>query len=84
MRKGQVRGWSSPEDRVPTGPERTDIEVAQARNLDVECLAVWLSRTDLGARHVGLGRAALGCSTTTELVFMSARDPIGPLAVDLL
>jgi hypothetical protein len=47
---GQVRGRSPPEHRVPTGPERTDIEVAQARDLDVECLAVWLNPTVLGVR----------------------------------
>jgi hypothetical protein len=47
----QVRGRSPSEYGVPTRPKRTDVEVTQARNLDVECLLVWLSLTDLYARH---------------------------------
>jgi hypothetical protein len=37
---GQLRGWLPPEYGVPTSPKRTDIEVTQVRNLDVECLLV--------------------------------------------
>jgi hypothetical protein len=50
---GQVSGRSPPEHRVPAGSERTDIEFAQARDLDVECLSVWLNPTVLGVRHDG-------------------------------
>jgi hypothetical protein len=39
---------------VPTGPERADIEFAQARDLDVDCLSGWLKPTVLGVRHDGL------------------------------
>ena len=41
----QVRGRSPSEYGVPTGPKRTDVEIAQARNLDVECLPVWPDRS---------------------------------------
>ena len=60
---GQVSRCSSAEHRVPASPECTDIEVAQARDLDVDCLAVWLKPTVLGVRHDGLGGAALGLAT---------------------
>ena len=43
---GQVRGRSPPEHRVPTGSKLTDVEIAQARDLDVERLAVRQCRTD--------------------------------------
>jgi hypothetical protein len=36
---------------VPTSPKRADIEITQARNLDVECLPVRDRRTDPYARH---------------------------------
>jgi hypothetical protein len=48
---GQVRGRLRPEHGVPTAAKLTDTEIAQARNLGVECLPVWLSLTDLYARH---------------------------------
>ena len=48
---GQVRRRSPPEHRVPTRPERSDVELAQACDLDV----VGFSPTDLAARHDGLG-----------------------------
>src|SRR5665811_987993 len=48
---GQVRRRSSPEYGVPTVPKFTDVEVTQARNLDVECLSVRWRATDLYARH---------------------------------
>jgi hypothetical protein len=69
---------------VPTGPERTDIEVAQARDLDVDCLAVWLKPTVLAVLHNGLGGAVLGLTTALGPILRSARDPVNPLAVDLL
>jgi hypothetical protein len=69
---------------MPTGPERTDIEVAQARDVDVECLAVWLNPTVPGVRHDGSGGAALGQATAPGLSLLSACDPVDPLAVNLL
>jgi hypothetical protein len=36
---------------VPTGLKITEVEIAQARDLDVDCLTIRLSRTDLDARH---------------------------------
>ena len=48
---GQVRGRSPPEYSVPTSPKRTDIEITQTRNLDVDCLPVRWCRTDAYARH---------------------------------
>ena len=46
-----VRGGPPPKHRVPTSPKRTDIEITQARNLDIDRLPARLSRTDLDARH---------------------------------
>src|SRR5262249_52305764 len=80
---GQVRGWAPPEHRVPTGPERTDVEFAQARDLDVDCLAVWLNPTVLGVRHDGSGGAATRRETAPGLSLLSACDLVDPLAVDL-
>ena len=34
---GQVRGRPPPKDAVPTSPKLADVEIAQARNLDIEC-----------------------------------------------
>ena len=48
---GQVRGWPPPKDAVPTSPKRADVEIAQARNLDIELAPVRQCRTDLDARH---------------------------------
>ena len=33
---GQVRGWLPPEHGMPTAAKLTDVEIAQARDLDVE------------------------------------------------
>ena len=53
----QVRGRSSSEYGVPPSPKRTDIEIAQTRDLDVDCLAVRRGWTDLDAWHgVQVGR----------------------------
>jgi hypothetical protein len=46
-----VRGRWLPEHGVPASPKCTDIEIAQARNLDVDRLSVRYRRTDLDARH---------------------------------
>src|SRR5262245_65929630 len=47
----QVRGGPPPEHCMPTCPKRTDIEITQTRNLDIDRLPARLSRTDLDARH---------------------------------
>jgi hypothetical protein len=36
---------------VPACPKRTDVEITQTRNLDVDRLPVRMNRTDLDARH---------------------------------
>src|SRR5262245_15481407 len=79
-----MRGCAPPEYGVPTGPERTEIEIAQACDLDVECLAVRLSPVVLGARHDGSGGAALGQATAPGFILPSACDLVDPLAVGLL
>ena len=40
-----------PEYHVPTALKLPDVEIAQARNLDVDGLAVRQGRTDADARH---------------------------------
>jgi hypothetical protein len=47
----QVGRGPAPEDRVPPGLKIAKIEIAQARDLKVDRLPVWLSRTDSDARH---------------------------------
>ena len=37
---GQVGLWSPPKHGVPTTTKLTDVDVAQTRDLDVECLPV--------------------------------------------
>src|SRR5262245_26808298 len=64
--------------------EFTDIEFAQARDLDVECLTVCLNPTVLGARHDSSGGAALGQTTAPGLSLLPACDLVDPLAVDFL
>ena len=56
---GQVSWRSPPEYGVPTVPKLTDVEVTQARNLDVECLPVRWRATDLYARHSAQGDRCL-------------------------
>jgi hypothetical protein len=48
---GQVRGRSAAEHGVPASPKGNNIEIAQARDLDVDRFPVRHSRTDLHARH---------------------------------
>src|SRR5437763_15674532 len=48
---GQVWMWSTPEYGIPAAPKVTDVEIAQARNLDADCLAVRQNWTDLYACH---------------------------------
>ena len=48
---GQVRVRPPPEHVMPTASELLDGEIAQARNLAVECLAVRQGRSKTDARH---------------------------------
>jgi hypothetical protein len=48
---GQVGVWSPPKYVMPMASKPPDVEIAQARNLAVECLPVRQGRTDLAARH---------------------------------
>ena len=80
---GQVRGRSPPEYGVPTGPKLTDVEITQARNLDVECLSVRQGRTDLDARHDAQDDRRLDWRAP-DLPLSRARDLVDPVAVHLL
>jgi hypothetical protein len=62
----------------------TDIEFAQARDLDIECLSVWLNPTVLGRAAWRFGGAVLGQPTALGLILLSACDLVDALAVDLL
>jgi hypothetical protein len=66
---GQMSGRSPPEHRVPPGPERTDIEFAQAHDLDVDCLSVWLKPTVLGVWHDGQEEPRLDWLRLSDLSF---------------
>ena len=48
---GQVRVRSPPEYVMPMASKPPDVEIAQARNLAVECLPVRQGRTNPDARH---------------------------------
>ena len=48
---GQVRGLSL-EDVLPTGTKRSNVEIAQMRDLDVERLSIRRCRTDFHTGHV--------------------------------
>ena len=67
---------------MPTGPKTAEVEIAQARDLDVDCLPLRLSRTDLDARHECSGRT-LGLAAS-RFAAVSARNLVDPAAVDLL
>src|SRR5262249_45497486 len=47
----QVRGRTVPANTQPLSPQRTDVEIAQARDLGIDCLSVRRGRTDLDPRH---------------------------------
>ena len=56
---GQVSWRSPPEYGLPTVPKFTDVEITQARNLDVERLPVRGRTTDLYAWHGNYGEPRL-------------------------
>jgi len=68
---GQVRGHSMPQYGVPTGPKLTDVEITQARNLDV--LALGIQGVELEI-EVMLGRLAGVDRTAKHLPFGSLHD----------
>ena len=49
----QVRGRPPPKHVARTGLKRSNVEIAQPRNLDVECTRIRHCRTDLHTRHFG-------------------------------
>jgi hypothetical protein len=51
---GQVGGRLLPEQRMPTGSKRTDVEFTQARELDIECFTVRRCGSDPDACHCGV------------------------------
>ena len=58
---GQVRGRPPPEHGVPTGLKIADVEIAQARDLDIEWSRIRQRRTDLHTRHVAQAARRLDC-----------------------
>src|SRR5687767_10967173 len=80
---GQVRGRSTPERIVPTGPKVTNIEIAQVRDLDIESLVVRQGRTNLHTGHVRSGCSALRLPTAC-LRSVRAFDAVDARAVDFL
>jgi hypothetical protein len=58
---GQVRGRSPPKHVLPTDLETTDVEIAQARDLDIQRPRIRQRRTDLDARHAGQAARRLDC-----------------------
>jgi hypothetical protein len=64
---GQVRGRRSPEHRVPTVAKFAGIEIAYARNLDVELFSIRQRRTDPYARHGIQATRLVECRVVTTL-----------------
>jgi len=58
---GQVKGCRSSADRMPPAAKPADVEIAQPRDLGVECLAVGRRRTDPHAGHGIYAARRLGC-----------------------
>src|SRR5262249_2320080 len=77
---GQVRGRSPTEYVLPTAPKRIEIEVTQARYLDVERLSVGQFATVLNARHGALMRPPLEL-TMPGLAAVAARNLIDAITV---
>jgi hypothetical protein len=74
---GQVRGRPPPKNSVPAASKLPDVEITQARNLDVECLPVRCCRTDPYARH-GFLRAT-GAWSGETWAFRRLRSQFGRL-----
>jgi hypothetical protein len=70
---GQMRGWSPPKHGVPAASKLHNVEITQARNLDVECLPVRYYRTDPDAWH--------GTQTDRRLDWREVDLPLSPLAI---
>ena len=80
---GQVRGWPPPQDAVPTSPKLADVEIAQARNLDISSLPVRDRRADLDARH-GVQDVTALVRASPSLAAACTCDPVDPVAVHFL
>jgi hypothetical protein len=57
----QVRGRPPPKHVVQTGVKRSNLEIAQARDLDVECTSIQQRRADLHTRHFGQAGRRFDC-----------------------
>jgi hypothetical protein len=57
----QVRGRSPPEHVLPTDLEFTDVEIAQARDLDIQRPRIRQRRSNPDARHTGQAARRLDC-----------------------
>jgi hypothetical protein len=68
---------------VPTGLKATNVEIAQARDLDIESFFVRQGRTNLHTGHVRSGCSALRLPRAC-LVTVCALDAVDTRAVDLL
>ena len=67
----QVSGCRSPENCVPTVAKLADVEITQARNLDVELFSIRQRRTDPYPRHGTQAAWRLDCSV--EIVLPASR-----------
>ena len=79
---GQVRGRLPPKHVLPTDPETIDVEIAQARDLDIPRPGIRQRRSDLDARHARSGRAAPGLFTGC-VGFSTMIDAVDAVAIDL-
>ena len=67
----QVSGCRSPENCVPTVAKLADVEITQARNLDVELFSIRQRRTDPYPRHGTQAAWRLDCRV--EIVLPASR-----------
>ena len=79
----KVRGRPPPKHVARTGLKKCNVQIAQARDLDVECTCIRQRRAHLHMRHFGSGRAALRLPAAW-LCAVRAIDAVDPAAVDLL
>jgi hypothetical protein len=79
----KVSGRWPAECGMPSAAKLTNVEITQARDLDVEFLTVPQRRADLHPRHGSQVGPALGLAKG-RLAGISARDLVDPVAVHLL
>ena len=80
---GKVRRRWPPKDCLPTPAKFIDVEIAQARNLNVKCVSVRRRWTDADARHGPLGYSMPGLASFGDTI-IAVGDPIDTTAVHLL